>query len=424
MGMQLEKPKLFPEKQTFIWFVSILLLLIVIRLVFYYYSYQEFISKPFYYTNATVITAYEKTKKDKRYKVLKLKSDEGFTFYTTTHRKENFNHKHLRLQIFPNESIGFKDYLGTFYVKSKIKYQEKIPIVLKDKLLKYVAKQHENSSLSTFYNAIFFATPIEKALRDKIALLGVSHLVALSGFHLGILWGLVYGLLLLLYRPLQQRYFPYRHALFDVGIVTMGILGFYVWFVDFPPSLVRSFAMVLVGWAVLLLGMELLSFTFLVSVFLVLVFIFPSLWVSLGFWLSVAGVFYIFLLLQYTKIWNRWIITLGVIPIGIFILMLPVVHGIFGLTSLYQLLSPLLSLLFIIFYPLVMLLHLIGLGDIFDRALLWLFSLPRDSIEHILSPYFVMFYMALSIGAIWKRKLFYALLIFSVLYMVYLFIFV
>jgi competence protein ComEC len=207
MGMQLEKPKLFPEKKTFIWFVAILLIFIVIRLAFHYHTYKEFIAKPFYYTTATVITSYEKTKKNKRYKVLKLKSDEGFTFYTTTHRKENFNHKHLRLQIFQNESIGFKDYLGTFYVKSKIKYQEKIPMTFKDKALNYVAMQHENSALATFYNALFFATPLEKELREKIALLGVSHLVALSGFHLGILWGLVYGLLLLLYRPYSKSIF-------------------------------------------------------------------------------------------------------------------------------------------------------------------------------------------------------------------------
>ena len=109
-------------------------------------------------------------------------------------------------------AIGFTAYLGTFYVKSKIKHQEKLPLTFKDTLLAYVADQHQESTLVSFYNAIFFATPIEQNLREKIALLGVSHLVALSGFHLGILWGLVYGLLLLPYRFLQQKYFPYRHA--------------------------------------------------------------------------------------------------------------------------------------------------------------------------------------------------------------------
>jgi competence protein ComEC len=424
MGMQLEKPKLFPEKQTFVWFVSTLILFIIVRLAFLYSTYQNFIAKPFYYTTATVITSYEKTKNDKHYKVLKLKSDEGFTFYTTSHRREDFNHKRLRLQIFPNETISFTEYLGTFYVKSKIKHQEKIPFIFKDKLLDYIAMQHNDYALASFYNAIFFATPIEHTLRDKIALLGMSHLVALSGFHLGILWGLVYGLLLLIYRPLQQRYFPYRHALFDVGMVAMAILGLYVWFVGAPPSLLRSYAMVFVGWGVLLLGIELLSFTFLTSVFLLLVLAYPSLLVSLSFWLSVAGVFYIFLLLQYTKTWNKWLITLVVIPIGIFILMLPIVHGIFGVTCMYQLLSPLLSLLFIVFYPLVMLFHILGLGNMFDGALLWLFSLPHEGGKHILSSYLTILYLVVSIGAIWYRKVFYMVLGLAILYMFYLFVFV
>jgi len=421
--MQLEKPKLFPERKGFFLVMGILVILLCIRLFFQYQSYQNFIAKPFYYTQVKVVIAYEKSKKGKRYTVLKVKSEEGFTFYTTTHRRENFNHKRLRLQIFPNKSIGFKDYLGTFYVKSKIKYQEKMPYTFKDKLLEKVAFQHESEALQTFYNAIFFATPLAKNLREKIAKLGVSHLVALSGFHLGILWGLVYGLLLFFYRPLQQKFFPYRHALFDVGAVAMVLLGIYLWFVDFPPSLVRSYAMVLVGWAVLLLGMELLSFTFLTSILLSLVALFPSLLVSLSFWLSVAGVFYIFLLLLYTKTYSKWLISFLFIPLGIFILMLPVVHTIFGMTSMYQLLSPILSIIFVPFYPLVMLLHLLGLGGVFDGVLLWLFSLPTESTEKLLPLWVTLGYVGLSIGAIWYKKLFYVVLGLANLYAFYLFIF-
>ena len=420
--MQLEKPNLFPERKGFLLTMGILLLLIFIRLIIEYQSYQTFISKPFYYTQAKVLTAYDKSKNAKRYKVLKLKSDEGFTFYTTTHRKENFNHKRLRLQIFPNKGIGFKDYLGTFYVKSKIKHQEEIPKNIKDDLLQKVASQHESISLQTFYNAIFFATLIDKNLREQISKLGVSHLVALSGFHLGILWGLMYGLLLFLYRPLQQKFFPYRHALFDVGLIAMIALGLYVWFVDFPPSLLRSYAMVFVGWIILVLGMELLSFTFLATILLSLGALFPSLLVSLSFWLSVAGVFYIFLLLQYTKEFNVKVISFIFIPFGIFILMLPVVHGIFGMTSGYQLLSPLLSILFIPFYPLVMLLHLLGIGGVFDTSLLWLFSLPTQSFESLLPWWGVLVYIGLSMVAIWHRKMFYVVLGLAVIYAGYLFL--
>jgi len=419
--MQLEKPKLFPERKGFMLAMGVLIFLLLLRLFFSYQAYQNFIAKPFYYTYVEVLTAYKKSKNGKRYTVLKLKSEEGFTFYTTTHRKEDFNHKRLRLQIFPNKSIKFTDYLGTFYVKSKIKYQEKLPLAFKDTLLNSVASQHANENLKSFYNAIFFATPLAKSLREQIAKLGVSHLVALSGFHLGILWGLVYGLLLLLYRPVQQKYFPYRQALFDVGLVTMVLLGIYVWFVGFPPSLVRSYAMVLVGWGVLLLGMELLSFTFLTTILLSLVVLFPSLLVSLSFWLSVAGVFYIFLLLQYTQESNAKVISFIFIPFGIFILMLPVVHGIFGMTSDYQLLSPLLSILFVPFYPFVMLLHLLGIGGIFDTYLLWLWSLPTQSFESLLPWWGVLGYIGVSLMAIWHRKVFYVVLGLAMVYAGYLF---
>jgi len=422
MGQALEKPKLFSDVKSFVWFGLIMCVFIGVRLGYEYYNYKTFIAKPFYYTYATVITSYDKTKNAKRYKVLKLKSDDGFTFYTTSHQKKEFNHARLRLQLFPNESISFSSYLGTFYVKSKIKNTEALPPTLKDILLNAVNKQHKDESIASFYNAIFFATPIDPKLRQKIALLGVSHLVALSGFHLGILWAFVYGLVLLLYRPFQQKFFPYRHALFDVGLVSVLVLGVYVWFVGFPPSLLRSYTMVVLGWAMLLLAIELLSFTFLASVFLLLCLLFPSLLVSLSFWLSVAGVFYIFLLLQYTKQWNKWLITLLVIPLGIFVLMLPIVHSVFAVTSGYQLLSPLLSLLFILFYPLVMFLHSIGFGGAFDSVLLALFALPKEASEHLLPWWGTAIYMALSFGAIWYRKIFYVLLGFAMLYMFYLFI--
>ena len=419
--MQLEKPKLFPEKKTFIGVIFFFLLVILIRIFFEYQSYQSFISKPFYYTHATVLNTYEKVRGNRRYQVLKLRSESGFTFYTTNYSKDNFNHKRLRLQVFPNKNISFSDYLGTFYVKSRIKSKELLPVTFKDTLLRKVASQHENTSLGSFYNAIFFANFLEKELREKISMLGVSHLVALSGFHLGILWGLVYGLLLLLYRPLQQHFFPYRQALFDVGLVAMILLGTYVWFVDLPPSLVRSYAMVLVGWMVLLLGMELLSFTFLTTIILMLVALFPSLMVSLSFGLSVAGVFYIFLLLQYSKGSKAWVVTLILIPFGIFLLMLPIVHTVFPVTSGYQLLSPLLSLLFIPFYPFVMLLHLLGFGSLFDTGLLALFTLPKSSTESLFPIWAILGYIGISIGAIWNKKLFYTVISLALFYAIYIF---
>ena len=418
----MRKPKLFESRSELLLFGLVMLLLILGRLGWEYHRYKRFVAKPFYYTYATVLNIYKRQKGNRSYTVLKLQSGEGLRFYTTTHSKKVLDHTYLRLQIFPDKRIGFWDYLGTFYVKSRIKECKRLPKTAQESLGRRIAVQHSDSRMGALYNAIFLALPLPHTLRESIAALGVSHLVALSGFHLSILWGVLYGLLLLPYKALQQRYFPYRYALIDVGAVVMMLLGVYVLFVGTPPSLLRSYAMVLVGWLALLLGLELVSFTFLAAVFAILTLLFPSLLVSLSFWFSVAGVFYIFLLLHYTKALHPWLIMLLVIPVGIFILMLPIVHGIFGVTTPYQLLSPILSLLFIPFYPLTFLLHLVEMGDLFDPLLQWLFTLPKESSKMLLPWWMVAGYIALSLGAIRYRVFFYATLLLASVYAVYLFI--
>jgi len=107
----------------------------------------------------------------------------------------------------------------------------------------------------------------------------------------------------------------------------------------------------LLGWILLIFGLELLSFSFLTLSVMIILLLFPKMVLSLGFWLSVLGVFYIFLILDYFQGVNRYLLTL-LISIGLFILMLPVVHTIFPITTKLQLYSPLISLLFIPFYPL------------------------------------------------------------------------
>ncbi len=417
----MEKPKVFESAGSFLFFALAMLLLLLLRLGVEYRDYRAFIEKPFYFTLASVENAYRKRKANRSYQVLKLHSDEGLHFYTTTHRKEDLSGSRVRLQLFPNENISYLDYLGTFYVKSRIKRVMPEDVSMKKRLMEKVASQHSDSRLANFYQAIFFATPLAHSLRQKVSQFGISHLIALSGFHLGILWGVVYFLLYLFYRPLQQRWFPYRFALLDVGTVTMLLLGAYVWFTGAPPSLVRAYAMLLFGWSMLVLGVEILSFEFLASVVLLLPVLFPSLLVSLGFWFSVAGVFFIYLLLHYTKGWDGRVITLAVIPVGIFLLMLPVVHMVFPATTPMQLFSPLLSLLFIPFYPAAILLHMIGAGELFDTALLWLFEIDTTVTEHQLAWWSGLFYLLLSFAAMRYRYAFYLLFGAAFSYAVYIF---
>ncbi len=417
----MEKPKVFESPRSFFLFAAMMLLLLLLRLGWEYREYNAFISKPFYFTFANVENAYRKTNGSRSYQVLKLHSDEGLHFYTTTHQKKDLSGTRLRLQIFPNEDIPFSKYLGTFYVKSRIKRVVPKEASWKKSLMEHVAAQHRDNRLANFYQAIFFASPLEPSLRQKVSQLGISHLIALSGFHLGILWGMVYFLLYALYRPLQQRWFPYRFALLDVGAVTMLLLGAYVWFTGAPPSLLRAYVMLFIGWLMLIMGVEILSFEFLASVMLLLPVLFPSLVVSLGFWFSVAGVFFIYLLLHYTKGWDSRVITLAVIPVGIFLLMLPVVHMVFPVTTPMQLLSPLLSLLFIPFYPVVMLLHLIGAGGVLDPVLSRLFEIHTPITEQYVPWWLGAGYIALALWAIRSKKAFYGLLGSAGIYGLYLF---
>ncbi len=386
--------------------MALMLLVLLGRLGWEYQHYRDFVAKPFYFTYAKVLRSYTKEKHGRRYQVLKLQSREGLQFYTTTHRTTPLHHTMLWLELFPDHRIGFWDYLGTFYVKSRIGETRPLPPSTREQLAQKIATQHHERMVGDFYSAILLASPLPPVLRQRVSAWGISHLVALSGFHLSILWGVLYAVLLLPYRHLQRRFFPYRYVLLDVGGVVMVLLGLFVWFVGMPPSLLRSYAMVVVGWALLLMGVELLSFSFLAVVFALLVVLSPALLVSLSFWLSVAGVFYIFLLLQYSQGYAAWVVMLGVIPVGIFVLMLPIVHAIFATTTLYQLFSPLLSLLFIPFYPLSIVLHLIGQGGLLDPLLSWLFTHPIATKEVTLPWWSVVPYIGLSLAAIVRRNAF------------------
>ena len=422
--MLTDKPQLFLTQREFILFTLFLLFILMARLGVVYTEYRTFITKPFYYVYVDVIESHFKTKKEKSYQVLKVKSTQGLTFYTTTYFKKSFKNSSLRLQLFPNESISFQGYLGIFYIKSRIKKVIYAPANFKKKLLDAIASEHTSPLVQSFFQAIFFATPLSKELREKISLLGVSHLVALSGFHLGILWGVLYGILSFFYGFMQQKFFPYRYSYLDIGVLVLLILCYYIWFVGSPASLVRSYGMLLVGWFFLLLGVELVSFRLLSIIALVLMILFPSLVVSLGFWFSIFGVFYIFLLLSYTKKLSQWLVMIFVIPFGIFVLMLPLVHTIFPMISSYQLLSPFLSLGFIIFYPLEILLHSIGKGSVLDGMLLKLFALPYKFTTHTLPLNMTIGYILLSLVAIKYKSMVILLLLLSLSYMVYLFAFV
>jgi len=413
----LASPPLFRDRKEFLIVAAILITIIVTRLFFIYQDYKNLKSlNGYYYTEAQVLKEYE----GRGYKIgstlLKLKSIDGLDFYLYTNSEPPKRFDWVRVKLKLKKDSSFFDYLKGFFAYGDVVKHVEDGFDAKAYMRKQINSQHSgDSKIETFYHAIFLADPLDRELRDKISSLGVSHLVAISGFHLGILWLIIFGILYIPYRFFQQRYFPWRNRNIDLGCITLILLLIFVLFVGAPPAIVRSYVMLLIAWMILIFGLELISFQFLAFALLVILAVAPKLIASLGLLLSFTGVFYIFLTIKWLKNYPSWFITLIAIPVGIFLLMFPIGHYFFGNTTIWQLMSPPLSVLFIIFYPIVALLHLFGLGGIFDSALLSLFNLPTENIKVTMPIWIILPYVALSIVAIFRKRAFYATLIFATL---------
>ena len=407
MSFRLSEPPLIEGRREWTLFLAGALFVFLLSLAWRYYEYTGFISEKKVFTDADVLIQYTKSKKGREYEVLKLHTKEGLTFYTTSKEPiKNLTGRNISLLMFPKR-VTFVDYLAVPFIPSaivRVNHERSARMEVFEK----IKEAHSHPWIRELYGALFLALPISKELRERVTLLGVSHLLALSGFHMGLLWLIVYGTLSLFYKPLQQRYFPWRHRLMDVGAVTIFLLGNYLLFTGVPPSLLRAFVMVATGWMALLLGVELLSFSFLAFCVVLLVALLPSLLFSIGFWFSVAGVFFIYQFLQFARTWPKWIVFL-LLNLWVYVAMLPVVHAVFGIFSLYQLLSVPLTLLFSLFYPLSILLHATGFAGSLDPVVLKLLHLPSDakSIELFTPLWALALFLFLGVAAVrWRIALY------------------
>ncbi|GAA7860691.1 ComEC/Rec2 family competence protein [Helicobacter pylori] len=376
--------ELLSTPKEYLWCGVVLSLLLAINLYLEYLNYQRLdFSKPTS-LNAQILLQYPKTKDQKTYFVLKLQSN-GMIFYTTIKeplKDLQYRHAHFFGRI---KSCSFLESLKSCFFQtysfSLTRKQD-----FKSHLRHFIDSAHSNALVGNLYRALFIGDSLNKDLRDRANALGINHLLAISGFHLGILSASVYFLFSLFYTPLQKRYFPYRNAFYDIGVLVWVFLLGYLLLLDFLPSFFRAFLMGLLGFLACFFGVRLLSFKLLVLACCIAIALLPKLLFSVGFLLSVCGVWYIFLFLKHTQIFFKTssflrrsfqAISLSAL---VFLNMLIIAHAFFPMFSPYQLFSIPLGLIFIVFFPLSLFLHAVGLGSLLDDILSMPLTIPTISV--------------------------------------------
>ena len=419
--MLLQKNSLFHSKKEFFLFLAICLFIAFYSVLIEFNNYKLLTQFDSAIVDATILKQYEKTKltkrgKQKTYQVLKLKADKGFSFYTTVNKKfPNHKGKRIQLEIWAGK-ISFYEYLTGFYAYNRNKNVNKT-LSFKDKLNSEIDIQHKNPLIANIYKALYTATPLNYQLQAVFSTLGVSHLLAISGFHLGVLSGLLFLILKYPYKFLQNRYFPYRNSKLDIFAIVSSVLLVYLLFLDSPDSLLRAFTMLILGFFLYDRAIKIISMQTLFLTAIILLSFFPKLLFSLGFWLSMSGVFYIFLFLIHFKHLSKlWQFIL--VPIWVYLLMLPYSLVIFANFSIYHPLSILWTSLFTLFYPLSIFLHIFGFGDLFDSVLESFILLGEKNMQIELGLNWLTFHIILSFLAIYKRGFLWILLLFSGLVLV------
>jgi len=423
--MKLERLTLFSSKNDVLFFIVFVLLIFAYSLTIEYNNYKIFTRFNSSVVDATVLKHYNKsiiTKNHQRrvYQILKLKSDRGFVFYANISTSIKVQTAQKIKMVIYGGKVSFYQYLSSFYTYNKILYIYKA-LPLKMQLNQYIDTQHKDKNASSIYKALFSATPMPYDIQQKLSILGVSHLLAISGFHLGLLSFILYFFFSSIYGFYHKKFLPYRSLKNDIFIMVALVLFSYLYFLDFPASLVRAYGMFLMGFFLYDRGYKIVSMQTLVVSVVLLGAISPRLLLSLGFWLSSVGVFYIFLFLIHFENLSK-VKQFIYIPIWTYIVMLPYSIVIFGNFSIFHPLSILATSLFSLFYPLSILLHLFGFGDYFDNALEWYLALSTNFKTIHIELYWLVLDIFISLMSVYKKLFVYILLgsnLFFLIYLIY-----
>ncbi len=271
--------------------IFFLIFIFLINLSIEYNKYLDFIDEEVYEVKAEVLNIYEKPKNN----ILRLKT-QNFDFFANIDKSEEVRKSEMLNIAIISLNISFYDYLKGFYATTI--YFDKIEKTPKfiDKIIEKINSNHEDEMIKELFQTLFLGTTISKELRDICTNYGISHVIALSGFHLAVLSFTIYWVLYFPYSFFHQKYFSYRNKKYDLILISLVILFYYLILTDIIPSLLRAFVMLILTIYFLRSNIKIVSYTNLFFTFLIVIALFPKFLFSLGFWFSIIAVFlYIFI---------------------------------------------------------------------------------------------------------------------------------
>lgn len=372
----LERVELFDGKSAF-YFSLFLLSILSLSLAWEYYRYKELTQFDNPLVRASVIDQEVRLINDRPKTSIKFRLENGSTVRSAmSPYLSDLRGREVEVELWIPK-LSFVEYLKGFRSRAVIETVYP-PLSLKERWYRIIASQHEEGWMRELYGALFVATPLSQDFQTLTGGMGLSAAISISGYHFGILSAIAFFLLRPAYVRVHNRYFPYRHGRRDLYLAVLTLLGFYLWALEFNPAMVRSFGMIAVGYWLYDRGIKIFSFqTLFITVGVLLAFS-PRLFFSLGFWFSVYGVLCIFLLIRYFEHWKPWQIFLA-LNVWVYLTMLPIGLAIFGTFGWWYASSIGINLLFNLYYPLVLILHSLGSGNLLDPYLVPMFETAEVS---------------------------------------------
>lgn len=392
--------KVFAGAAALVFFVNIL---------FSLFAYNKLTQYPYAKVEAKLISQKPKASQNGNiYFLLNFKSND-FSFQTTSQKSFMGMEDGYFSVTVKTANMGFLDFLKAPRLKNtdiiSLQQNDRLKQHIKD----FIASQHSNNDVKEIYLNLFLNSEVSGEVDSFIKNYGLGAFFALSGLNVALIVGFMFVILSPIFSYFQDRFFPYLNRKVWIVSASLVFLLFYAYLTDFTPSFIRAVVSAFVLFYLGIRGANLFGGKTLLAAVIVCIAVFPTFLFSIGFWLSVCGVFLIYVFIANTNFKSE-LASYFALSIWLFFAMQPILHYLFGLFTGAHLLNPIFSVLFDVFYPLSILCHILHVGWIFDDMLL-AFVGSADSFakyDFTTPAWFFVLYCALALLSIFKKDAFLA----------------